>query len=97
MGILDKVKVGVKNVDSKLGEEYDEVGFKKKIHDQKSAIESKYKTIGEKYYKGADKAELKKLCDEIKDCEDKIAQLEADLADMKKKGKEERENNRKAA
>ena len=103
MGLTDKLKAGVKNVDSRLGQSVDSVKYDSKISDQKSikrkALDEAADIMFAAYLEG--KAEIsdavKDLFETAKKCDAEIEKLQKEKEDMKAEAAAEREANRKAA
>lgn len=97
---LDKVKVGVDNVGSHSTQKLDELSYSSKISDKKSEISKLKAEAGDKIYnlysedKPFDSAEVKELCDKIKQCYAEIEELEAKKKELAEKGHEERQSRR---
>lgn len=103
MGLMDKIKTDIKNVDNRLGQSVDSAKFDSKISDQKNDKKKAIQEAGEKMYAAylEGKTEIcdeaKALFDKAKACDDEIAKLEAEKAEMIEKAKAERENNKNSA
>ncbi len=102
MGFINKVKTGIKNVDSKAGQKVDEAKINSDIRSKKSEIEKIKSQIGEAYYaakkdgKSAAEADQNALYEKIVALEDEIEELEAEKEKVIAEAKAEREANRKA-
>lgn len=103
MGLTDKLKAGVKNVDNRLGQSVDSAKYDSKISDQRGSRRKYLDEASDKMYKAylEGKTELtdevKDLFDKAKECDAEIEKLEKEKEEMKAKAHDEREANRKAA
>lgn len=103
MGLADKLKAGVKNVDNRLGQSVDSVKYDSKISDQKAtkrkALDEAADIMFAAYLEG--KAEVtdavKALFETAKKCDAEIEKLQKEKEDMIAEASAEREANRKAA
>lgn len=103
MGLADKLKAGVKNVDNRLGQSVDSVKFDSKISDEKSKKNKAIDEAGEKmfaaYLEGKTELtqEIIDLFETAKKCDEEIERLQKEKEQMKADAAAEREANRKAA
>ena len=103
MGLSDKLKAGVKNVDSRLGQSVDSAKYDSKISEQRGSRRKYLDEASDKMYacylegKTELSDEVKSLFDKAKECDAEIEKLEKEKEEMKSKAHEEREANRKAA
>ena len=91
MGFMDKVKDSVKNADEKLGNAIDKEKLDSEIRKQEKAIEDFTKQIGDKVLealragKTAAEAYVAGIYEDIKKCEEKIADLKSQKESIGKK------------
>ena len=91
MGFMDKVKDSVKNADEKLGNAIDKEKLDSEIRKQEKAIEDFTKQIGDKVLealragKTAAEADVTGIYEDIKKCEEKIADLKSQKESIGKK------------
>ena len=91
MGFMDKVKDSVKNADEKLGNAIDKEKIDSEIRKQEKAIEDFTKKIGDKVLealradKTAAEADVAGIYEDIKKCEEKIAELKSQKDSIGKK------------
>ena len=91
MGFMDKVKDSVKNADEKLGNAIDKEKLDSEIRKQEKAIEDFTKQIGDKVLealradKTAAEADVAGIYEDIKKCEEKIADLKSQKESIGKK------------
>lgn len=91
MGFMDKVKDSVKNADEKLGNAIDKEKLDSEIRKQEKAIEDFTKQIGDKVLealragKTAVEADVAGIYEDIKKCEEKIADLKSQKESIGKK------------
>lgn len=91
MGFMDKVKDSVKNADEKLGNAIDKEKLDSEIRKQEKAIEDFTKQIGDKVLealragKTAAEADVARIYEDIKKCEEKIADLKSQKDSIGKK------------
>ena len=99
MGLFGKVKVAVKNTDSKAGEAIDKGKVKSKISDEKKEIDKLITKIGTIYYEAhvSDtdvRADVDAICVEIDERKAKIAEYEEEIKKIEEEGQKEREQNK---
>lgn len=88
---MDKVKDSVKNADEKLGNAIDKEKLDSEIRKQEKAIEDFTKQIGDKVLealragKTAAEADVVGIYEDIKKCEEKIADLKSQKESIGKK------------
>jgi len=102
MGLWDKTKTAVKNADNRMGQSVDSAKYDSKISDQKNAKKKAIEEAGQKMFEAYCEgkceltAEVKELYDKAKACDEEIAKLEKEKADMISGNEAARQANRDA-
>ena len=91
MGLMDKVKQGVKDFDEKAGNAIDVSKLESKVRDEERAIDGLYADIGKAVVerldsgKAVDESTYKPYYDKIKEALKKIDELKGEVDSLKEK------------